>query len=46
VNRRAVSGAWGRRAATVLQLQKSAWHCFGGAEGVPCKFQFVLGLLL
>jgi len=30
-------GAWNRRAATVFRLQKSAWHCSGGAEGLPCN---------
>jgi hypothetical protein len=39
-------GAWRRRDTIILQLQKSAWHCSGGAEGVPCKFQIVLELLL
>jgi hypothetical protein len=29
-----------------LQLRKPAWHCSSRAEGVPCKFQIVLGLLL
>ena len=28
-------GAWSRHAATVLQLQKSACHCSGGAEDLP-----------
>jgi hypothetical protein len=46
VTRRQWRGAWSRRATTVLQLRKSTWHCSGGAEGVPCKFQIVLGLLL